>query len=143
MIIDIKPAKSSQIPEITEAAASGGFTREFFEDAIENSLLTEVIICDRMIKGVCVCRSSKIPDSCEVTVLYISENFRRIGFGRKLLSYSLRKMRTMRFKTVYVWIGEQNKGAVSFFKKIGFIPDGKERDSSKNGRELRFRIDTY
>ncbi len=141
MILDIKPARSSQIPEIMETAASGIFTKDFLQDAMENALLTEVIICDKIVKGVCICRASRIPDSCEVAAIYISEKFRRIGFGRKLLSYSLREMRAMRFKNVYVWIDEQNNSAVSFFKKIGFNPDGKRRDSSKNGREMRFRID--
>ncbi len=122
------------------------FTRRFDEKyfsfgAAKETFLME-ITCDRIVRGVCVCRHTPIPDSVEVEVLCIDERFRKIGLGRKLLCHALRNMRMRRYKTAFLWINERNADALDFFVKFGFETDGKRRrDLSCDGDELRFRID--
>ena len=70
MILNIKPAVPPQIGEIIAAYASsvGVFAEEcadmaeFFAKSIKNSLLTAVITCDRVVRGVVVCEKSPIPE---------------------------------------------------------------------------------
>ncbi len=90
----------------------------------------------------CLCDSTPIPDGCEIGLIYIADGFRSIGFGRKLLSYSLREMRAQKRKTAFLWPDEYYTDAARFFKRIGFIKDGKRRlVAAGEGFEERYRID--
>lgn len=119
------------------------FSAEYYRDAAESAFLYD-IACDKVIKGVCVCRNMLIPDSCEVESLCIDAQYRRIGLARKLLSHALRDMRSMKYKSAFVWVNEANESALGFFRRFGFADDGRRRKSRINGDradELRLRID--
>ncbi len=151
MILNIKPATRLQGQEIYKVACSclegneklSEYAAENFPELLRSSLLVSVIVCDKVVRGFCVCEKSPIPDGCVITGIYIDEAYRGIGFGRKLLSYTLREVRGMRMKSAFLWVGEREKRAEKFFKKIGFCTDGKRRliipDSETY--ELRYRID--
>lgn len=150
MIINISNAsRTSQFSpaDMEKTAADCGFipnrTAQYFSECMRYALLTAVVTCDRTIRGVCVCKTSLIPDSCEIETISISDSFRRIGLGKKLLSHALRNMRTLKMKSAFVWIDERNDQAVSFFTRFGFRQDGKSRVSQtdRKAEELRFRID--
>lgn len=151
MILNIKPAVPKQMGEIIAAYASsmGVFAEEcadmaeFFAKSIKNSLLTAVITCDRVVRGVVVCEKSPIPEGCEISAVNIAEGFQRKGFGRKLLFFALREMRAKGCKSAFLWVKEGSAPAERFVRKIGFVPDGKRRASGEhNGScELRYRID--
>ena len=110
---------------------------------MEQSLCTAAVTVDKAVKGVCVCSPSLIPDSCEISLLCIEQEHRRTGLGRKLLSHALRNMRSLRIRTAFLWVNENNSAAVSFFTGFGFIPDGRRRPSHNgfSGEELRLKID--
>lgn len=112
---------------------------------MEQSLCTAAVTVDKAVKGVCVCSQSLIPDSCEIYLLCIEQEHRRKGLGRKLLSHALRNMRSLRIRTAFLWVNENNSASVSFFTGFGFTPDGKRRHSRNgaSGEELRFRIDIF
>lgn len=152
MILNIKTAVHAQIPQMAEVCAScmshdtevsAKYDENYFATSLKDSLLVSTITCDRIVRGVCVCDGSPIPDSCEITVLYVSAGYQSHGFGKKLLSHSLREMRARHYKTVFLWLDERNTRASSFFKKIGFEADGKKRigDGSCLFYEIRYRID--
>lgn len=152
MIINIQNiSHTSQLsPEfMSEVARTGDYTKhldtDYFFNSKKNALLTAVVICDKAVRGVCVCIKSLIPDSCEIDSICIKDDFRRKGLGRKLLAHSLRNMRNLKIKTAYVWINENDKVALKFFGGFGFEPDGKRRASQSGltGEEIRCRIDIY
>ena len=97
-----------------------------------------VVYCDKTVRGVCVCKLSMIPDSCEIDSICIEEGFRRKGLGKKLLAHSLRNMRSQHIKTAYVWVNDAYAEAVEFFTAFGFKPDGKRHNGGS-----RFKIDIY
>ncbi len=151
MILNIKPATKLQAGEIYSVACScleGDERLADYEAAsipalLRSSMLVSVIVCDKVVRGFCVCEKSPIPDGCVITGIYIDEGFRGIGFGRKLLSYTLREVRGMKMKYAFIWVGEKNKRAEKFFRKIGFFPDGKRKLTIPDSEtyELRYRID--
>ncbi len=152
MIINIQNVqRTSQLSPavLAETAAGGGYTSHldtyYFRDCMKQALATAVVTVDKAAKGVCVCKSSMIPDSCEIDVICIDKDFQRIGLGRKLLAHSLRNMRSMKIKTAFLWVNENNSDAISFFTEFGFVQDGKQRSShnGKPGEELRMKIDIY
>lgn len=145
MIINIQNVlRTSQLsPELLAGIArSSEFTSQhdlyYYRDCMKHELLTAVVTCDKAVRGVCVCKRSLIPDSCEIDSLCIDADFRRKGLGRKLLAHSLRNMRSLHIKTAYLWVGEKNSIAMEFFTVFGFKPDGKRR-----GGEVRLKIDIY
>ncbi len=147
MILSIKPAVRSHISEIVDIFETDKreiFDKYYFGNCILRSTLISVMICDKVVRGVVVCNESKIPDACEISALYISKDFQRIGFGKKLLSHALREMRAKRYRAAYLWVNEKNNAADSFFTAFGFEYDGKlRRDSECNdgSNEKRYRID--
>lgn len=151
MILNIKAAAKSQAEEIYNVAKNcldgderlALYEQERLPELMKSSLLTAVVVCDKVVRGFCVCEKSPIPDGCVITGIYIDDGYRGIGFGRKLLSYALREARGMRLRSVFLWVGEGNKDAERFFRKIGFQPDGKRRLTIPDSEtyELRYRID--
>lgn len=146
MILNIKPASKTQVAEITEllnncSEASYDETRVL--QLIRGSLLAATVVCDKTVRGFCVCESTPIPDGCEITALYIDEEYRSIGLGRKLLSFVLREMRAKHIRAAFLWVDVKNTRAASFFERIGFEADGKQRHNIgvKDGYERRYRID--
>lgn len=117
----------------------------YYCDCMKQALLTSVVTCDKTPRGVCVCRSSMIPDSCVIDSICIEDCFRRKGLGRKLLAHSLRNMRSLKIKTAYLWVNENDADSLNFFRDFGFEPDGKRRSSQngKPGEEIRCKIDIY
>lgn len=136
-------AKLAVNAEIWNDAAK--FTNVYYINCMKQALCTAAVIVDKTERGVCVCSKSLIPDSCEIELICIDKDFRRIGLGRKLLSHVLRNMRCMRVKTAYLWVNENNTAAVGFFTNFGFTPDGKRRKVPGDalGDELRLRIDIF
>ena len=145
MIINIQNVlRTSQLsPELLAGIArTGEYTSQldqnYYRECIKQALLTAVVTCDKTVRGVCVCKRSMIPDSCEIDSICIEEGFRRAGLGKKLLAHSLRNMRSLRVRTAYLWVSDDNSDALEFFTSFGFRPDGKRR-----GDESRLKIDIY
>lgn len=152
MIINIQNVlRTSQLSPavLAEIAATGKNTAHldayYYRDCMKQALLTAVVTCDKTARGVCVCRKSMIPDSCVIDSICIEDGFRRKGLGRKLLAHSLRNMRSLKIKTAYLWVNENDDDSLAFFRDFGFQPDGKRRGSQNGqpGEELRFKIDIY
>ncbi len=152
MIINIQNVlRTSQVsPAVLAGIASTAANTShldvyYYRSCMKQALLTAVVTCDKMARGVCVCRSSMIPDSCEIDSICIEDCFRRKGLGRKLLAHSLRNMRSLKIKTAYLWVNENDTGSLAFFRTFGFEPDGKRRSSQNGlpGEELRCKIDIY
>lgn len=151
MILNIKPAVKTQAAEIEAVAVDclgsneriTDYTTENVSTLIRASLLTAVVVCDKVVRAFCVCEKSPIPDACEITGIYVTDGFRSMGLGRKLLSYALREARGMRYKTAFLWVRDDNRRAEKFFRRIGFEQDGKRRliDPDTDTYELRYRID--
>lgn len=145
MIINIQNVlRTSQLsPEVLAGvAATSGYTAQldvyYYRDCMKQALLTAVVWCDKTVRGVCVCKRSMIPDSCEIDSICIEDGFRRKGLGKKLLAHSLRNMRALRIRTAFIWVDDNNGGAIQFLTAFGFQPDGK-----RHGGRSRLKIDIY
>lgn len=152
MIINIQNVlRTSQLsPAVLAAIAHTGDNTAhldvyYYRDCMKQALLTAVVTCDKTARGVCVCRSSMIPDSCAIDSICIEDGFRRMGLGRKLLAHSLRNMRSLKIRTAYLWVNENDADSLAFFRDFGFEPDGRRRSSQngKPGEEMRCKIDIY
>ena len=146
MILNIKPATKTQIKEINELmnrCHDAFYDEDSILELMRGSLLAATVVCDKTVRGFCVCESTPIPDGCEITALYIDDEYRGIGLGRKLLSFALREMRARHIRAAFLWVDEKNTRAASFFERIGFEADGKQRHNigADDVYEKRYRID--
>ncbi len=123
------------------------YRKSYFEKLFESGEYAYVILCDGKVEGVCTVVDGIDKDvfgSCTVNQLYISPEYQRIGFGRKLLSHTLREMRREGFKRATLYVLDGNDNAVRFYKKFGFEADGKKTKLSGFENDLfasRYRIE--
>lgn len=117
-----------------------------FEQRLRDREFVYVLLCDGQASAVCsaaFCKDRDLFDACTINQLYVLPCFQRRGFGRKLLSYTLRSMRGKGFKQAALYVMEGNESAVYFYKKIGFEPDGKTekcRSFENNNLLMRYTI---
>jgi ribosomal protein S18 acetylase RimI-like enzyme len=74
-------------------------------------------------------RDADLPETCgDVRAIYILKAYQRLGYGRKLLESSLEKLRQEGFETFSIWVLKENKNAIAFYEKCGFVFDGTEKE---------------
>ena len=71
---------------------------------------------DEFVKGLI-----RIEDG-EIVELYTDPYFEGVGIGSKLMKYA-----NNHFDIKYLWVLEKNEGAIRFYKKSGFEPNGERR----------------
>ena len=69
----------------------------------------------------CVKGLIRIEDG-EIVELYTDPYFEGVGIGSKLMKYA-----NNHFDIKYLWVLEKNEGAIRFYKKSGFEPNGERR----------------
>ena len=62
----------------------------------------------------------------EVFALYVLEEYQRRGIGYALMRRALDELSDSR--RVYLWAFAENKKAISFYERVGFRPDGTEKE---------------
>jgi ribosomal protein S18 acetylase RimI-like enzyme len=81
-----------------------------------------------------VCRDSDIEDAAEIYAIYVSPSFWGRGVGRKLMG-RLEKGLPDSSRTV-LWVLRQNQSAIRFYEKLGYRPDGGEREANLGSATL-------
>ncbi len=62
----------------------------------------------------------------EVFALYVLEEYQRRGIGYALMQKALDELANCR--TVYLWALKENAKAIRFYERVGFRPDGMEKE---------------
>lgn len=66
---------------------------------------------------------------CYIRNLGIAENYRSQKLGYQLLMYALRQAKQKGSKKCFLWVGMDNKRAISLYEGIGFVQDLNEAES--------------
>jgi GNAT superfamily N-acetyltransferase len=66
--------------------------------------------------------------AAEVQGLAIVPSRTGAGLGRRLLGHAVNDLLVRSHAPVFAWIAEADAGAVAFFARHGFRPDGRRRD---------------
>jgi ribosomal protein S18 acetylase RimI-like enzyme len=69
-------------------------------------------------------RSVLVPEIGEVLAIYLEPARVGTGLGRTLMAAALAELDSRGFRTVRLWVLEENKVARRFYEKAGFQPDG-------------------
>ena len=84
-------------------------------------------------------RGEEAPDIGEIFALYVLADYYGKGVGRKLMDVGLEHIK--RFPQVRLWVLKENRRAIRFYEKCGFLPDGSEMTSPNiSATEIRMTL---
>lgn len=80
-------------------------------------------------------------DMFELAELYVDPLLQGEGTGGKLVSLCLKMAREGGYKRCELWVLEENRKAVGFYKHFGFSPTGERAEEAPNVYKIRMRLD--
>lgn len=84
-------------------------------------------------------RGNEAPDTGEIFWLYVLKEFHGKGVAQQLMNAGLERLNN--YPQICLWVMKENKRAMRFYQKYGFIPDGEEFFSSELGTtEIRMAL---
>lgn len=108
-------------------------TEEMFIGSAKKRTTDKTIICfdGNMPVGVCIyikARDKDLAPCCgEVQAIYILDEYKKMGLGRKLIEAAENELRALGFTAVSLWVLKGNEKAIGFYKHMGYSFDGKEQ----------------
>ncbi|MEC2061284.1 GNAT family N-acetyltransferase [Bacillus stercoris] len=63
-------------------------------------------------------------ESLEIERIYIKNNFQKHGLGKHLLNKAIEIALERNKKNIWLGVWEENKNAIAFYKKMGFVQTG-------------------
>lgn len=63
-------------------------------------------------------------DALEIERIYIRKEFQKLGLGKKLLNHAFAVAHDQQVRKIWLGVWEENKNALAFYKKNGFIKSG-------------------
>ncbi|MBN1948193.1 MAG: ribosomal protein S18-alanine N-acetyltransferase, partial [Candidatus Cloacimonetes bacterium] len=93
-----------------------------FREEMDHQISYVLVVEDKVIGYVCAWR---LLEEVDITNLGISSKFQRLGWGRILLDFLLRKLAGEGFNAVYLEVRESNEKARRFYQKMGFEETGR------------------
>lgn len=97
------------------------------KNIIENNPEIFDIYDDGIVKGIILHSDSRdegSEDCYELFAIYVEPSFIGNGIGTKLLSYVERRGREKAKRKIVLWVLENNKKGIEFYKKNGYLFDG-------------------
>ena len=78
--------------------------------------------------GYCICsitqqqKGGEISPTGEIDSIYVEEEYRRAGVGRRLVDSSLKWLRDHDVNRIIVIVGAENEEAFGFYRQFGLVP---------------------
>lgn len=72
----------------------------------------------------------------EIVSLYILPDYWKKGYGKKLMTTAFNDMKKSNYSCVYLWVLKENKNAIHFYTKLGFLPTEDEYHTKIMGQNL-------
>lgn len=57
----------------------------------------------------------------EIRSLHIKQDFQKLGIGTKAISFAINRLKELGYKECCLWVKKQNKNAIEFYLKNGFV----------------------
>lgn len=73
----------------------------------------------------------------EIISIYFLPEYMGRGYGKRLLEKSVNELKAMGFKTIFLWVLEDNHKARHFYERFGFKYSGEYFEDNIGGKQLR------
>ena len=70
-------------------------------------------------------RGEEAPETGEIFALYVLSEYYGTGVGKQLMDAGLEQLKG--YPQICLWVLKENKRAIRFYEKCGFLPDGTEQ----------------
>ncbi len=83
------------------------------------------------------------PCTGEIWGIYLAPSFWRQGIGTRLIRWGMDTLQKRGYSAIVLWVLAENMAARAFYEKMGFLPDGAEKEIvlGKPLIECRYRKD--
>jgi len=97
-----------------------------------------VLYEEKMIGFITIDKSIKNDDlnNTGIWAVYLIEEFRNRGFGKKMLDFSIKELKSVAPKEISLWVFEENVKARRFYEKNNFIYSNIKREVDWYGKPL-------
>ena len=93
----------------------------------------------RGMMGIGMCEDEDKQGAFELHFLYVDPDDLRRGIGSEMLRFFEQKGKEKSCPEFVIWVLEENKIGINFYKKNNYAPDGKEKIFKRwNKREVRY-----
>lgn len=76
------------------------------------------------------------PETGELMAIYVDPRSWRCGVGTALMAWIDASARAQRWRTLTLWVLEENPGARAFYERVGFARDGRTKTVAFGGHEV-------
>lgn len=85
----------------------------------------------------CKSRFDDYKDWGEIISIYFLPEYIGKGYGKQLLEKAVEELKAMGFKTIFLWVLEDNHRAKNFYERFGFKYSGEYLENNIGGKQLR------
>ncbi len=118
--------------EVLEAFTSENRAKQIGEMIAKDMECTAIALKDGKAAGfACIggCRDEDLGEPYgEVWGIYVKPEYFRSGAGTEILNWSMEELKKRGYKSVSLWVLEQNNRARKFYEKQGFKHDGTKKE---------------
>ena len=96
-------------------------------DNPENTLIAEI---DGKVAGFACynkCRAIELENYGEIVAIYVLKEYHKKGIGKMLMDECLKRL--SKYNGVVLWVLDNNKNTINFYKKYGFLFDGVKKEA--------------
>ncbi|WP_352399822.1 GNAT family N-acetyltransferase [Anaerotignum sp.] len=116
------------------------FWVEAFTNWISTGQMTAKLIYDQQTPVGCIAycksRDAALANWGEIVSIYLLPQYLGTGLGKKLMHFALTDLKKQGFSNIYLWVLENNRRAISFYEKSGFIRTDDKIKMDVGGKEI-------
>lgn len=114
-----------EIVRIENACFSSAWSEKQLTQAIENKRYRSFGYFEQDLVGFCI--FSTVSDEAELLQIAITPELQRQGIAKKLLQLSIEAIKQKNISRIMLEVRDSNRSAMSLYKKVGFLLDGKRK----------------
>ncbi len=88
-------------------------------------------------------RDESLEDFAEIISLYVLPEYWSQKQGYELMRFCMQRLKEQEFYQIYLWVLKENKRAIQFYKKVGFVNDGATIEVAMDDQiltDIRYRM---
>lgn len=129
------------VADIEKKLFSDPWSREAFEDALENRSQKFFVACEEE-NVVGFCGFMHVADEGEIVNIGVAPEHQRQGIARRMMEHMLEFGRNLEVRTCYLEVRDSNTPARELYNRLGFKIIGRRNDYYLNPREDAIIMET-
>lgn len=112
----------------------------FFTEHLQNQRFETALLFEDGKATACITygksRDESLVDFAEIISLYVLPEYWSQKQGYELMQFCMQRLKEQEFHQIYLWVLKENKRAIQFYEKAGFVNDGTTVEVSMDDKTL-------